>query len=83
MQQQALAMQQQLLDKGAPLDVQDEDGYTALHRAIMNHHTEVAQLLLDTGASLTIQTKYGDSAASGDRERPQGGGAASARQGHS
>lgn len=35
----------------------DQDGYTALHRACYNNHTEVVDLLLSHGADITMKTQ--------------------------
>lgn len=35
----------------------DEDGYTPLHRACYNNHTEIVDLLLSRGADVTVQTQ--------------------------
>lgn len=34
-----------LLEKGATVTLQDADGQTALHRAILNQHVDLAKLL--------------------------------------
>ena len=42
---------QALLDKGATVNIQDEDGYTALTRASLKGHEGVVKALLEKGAS--------------------------------
>lgn len=39
--------------------IQDEYGYTALHRAARDNHTEIASMLIDARADVNIQTKDG------------------------
>ena len=54
-----------LLDAGADLQGADEDGYTALLRAVYGNKThlmELLQLLVDRGAELNGITRYGESA---------------------
>ncbi|VDK73871.1 unnamed protein product [Dibothriocephalus latus] len=48
---------QQLILMGARIDEQDVHGKTALHNAIICKHAALCQLLLEHGASLTIETK--------------------------
>jgi len=48
-----------LLDAGAPIDVQHEDGDTALHHALQMGHFEVARLLINRGADQTIRNNEG------------------------
>ena len=49
-----------LLDsKSATIDVQDEDGYSPLHRAAYNGHTVMVEFLLERGAELCARTKDG------------------------
>ena len=42
----------------APIDIQDEHGYTALHLAVFSNHTEVFQVLLRKGADINVQNHY-------------------------
>ena len=43
-----------LIEGGAPLDDQDEEGFTPLHRAVLNGRTNVVQLLITSQASLDL-----------------------------
>ncbi|KAL7065237.1 hypothetical protein AAHC03_05635 [Spirometra sp. Aus1] len=47
----------QLILMGAKIDEQDIYGKTALHNSIICKHAPLCQLLLENGASLTIETK--------------------------
>ena len=42
----------------APIDIQDEHGYTALYSAVFSNHTEVFQVLLRKGADINVQNHY-------------------------
>ena len=44
------------------VDIQDEDGYTALILASYKGHTETIELLLNAGADVNLQDKYGNTA---------------------
>ncbi len=48
---------QQLLDHGAEIDAQDEDGNTALHHAVINRRYGIMRTLLDSGARVDIRNK--------------------------
>ena len=48
-----------LLDAGAPIDAQHEDGDTALHHAIRMGHFGVARLLINRGANQSIRNNEG------------------------
>jgi ankyrin repeat protein len=48
-----------LLDAGAPIDAQHEDGDTALHHAIRMGHFGIARLLIERGADQTIRNLEG------------------------
>lgn len=48
-----------LLDKGAKLDLQANDAFTALMVASQEGHTEFMKLLLDKGAKLDLQDTDG------------------------
>jgi len=49
-----------LINAGANLDIQDYNGYTALIHSIINKKLDIFQILIDSGADLNIQTKYGE-----------------------
>lgn len=51
-----------LLSRGTPPDVQDIVGYTALHHATMNANAKIdlARILLENGANVNHQNKYGE-----------------------
>ena len=52
-----------LIEKGAPLDVQDEMGWTALHNAAgCGDHPEIVSLLIGAGANRNLKTKLGKTA---------------------
>ena len=51
---------QLLIDAGAKLDFQNNDGSTALHTAAFFCRTEVVNLLIKAGADKSIVNKYGD-----------------------
>jgi ankyrin repeat protein len=48
-----------LLEHGADPNVQDKDGWTPLHRAVIKCHVDVARVLLDYGADPTIRDNEG------------------------
>jgi ankyrin repeat protein len=48
-----------LLDKGAKIDGQGDDGWTALICASLNGHLEVVKLLLEKGANTELKTIEG------------------------
>jgi ankyrin repeat protein len=48
-----------LLDAGADIDFQNNDGSTALHSAAFFCRPEIVQMLLDKGADKTIKNKFG------------------------
>ncbi len=56
------AMAKILIDAGADLDFQNNDGSTALISAAFFGRPEIVQLLLDAGADKTIENKYGATA---------------------
>lgn len=58
-----------LLDSGADIDVQCSHGMTALHRAVINGHVEIAQILLAAGIDRTIRDKHGKTARRYIRQR--------------
>lgn len=51
-----------LIDAGAELNYQNDDGSTALHTAVAFGNTEVAKLLIDAGIGLNIKNKEGATA---------------------
>jgi len=51
-----------LIDKGAKLDIQDNDGSSALIVAAAKGNAVAARMLIDKGAKLDIQGKYGATA---------------------
>lgn len=48
-----------LIDAGADVNAVDIEGYTPLHLAIRNGHTEVTKALLASGAETSISSEYG------------------------
>ncbi|KAK4220966.1 hypothetical protein QBC38DRAFT_550337 [Podospora fimiseda] len=54
-----LAIAQLLVDRGADVNAQEKDGWTALMRASSNGHEAVAQLLVDRGADVNAQDNNG------------------------
>jgi ankyrin repeat protein len=48
-----------LLDYGADMNIQDNDGRTALHYCARANRPEIAKMLLDAGADKTIPTNDG------------------------
>lgn len=51
-----------LIDAGADINFQNNDGSTALHTAAFFCHPEIVKMLLDKGADKTIKNKYGATA---------------------
>ncbi len=51
-----------LISRGAPPDVEDIVGYTALHHATMNLNAklDLARILLENGANVNHTNKYGE-----------------------
>jgi ankyrin repeat protein len=49
-----------LLDAGADVNIQDEDGYTALHVSAFNNRIEITQVLIDAGADKSIPNNDGE-----------------------
>ena len=54
-----VAVAEMLLDGGAAMDVQDNDGWTALYRAALNGHLDVVKLLLSRGSDRNIADRNG------------------------
>lgn len=52
-------VREMLANNSKLIDAQDEDGYTALHRAAYNNHLQVAELLLSNGANPFARTVDG------------------------
>jgi ankyrin repeat protein len=50
------------LDHGAQVDIQDNDGWTALMKASSHDHTAIVPLLLTHGALVDIQSNGGETA---------------------
>jgi len=48
-----------LLDRGADVEAQDGNGWTALHWAAQNNHPDVVKELLDRGANMEAQNNDG------------------------
>ena len=57
-----LSEMRSLLAKGAPVDEPDDDGDTALMKAVQADHPEAAALLRRHGASLDLKNRTGASA---------------------
>lgn len=55
-------MARALIEAGAELDFQNNDGSTALHTASFFCRPEIIKMLLDKGASKTIKNKYNQTA---------------------
>jgi ankyrin repeat protein len=53
------AMAKVLIDAGADLNFQNNDGSTALHTAAFFCRPEIVQMLLDKGADKTIKNSFG------------------------
>lgn len=50
---------QLLIQHGSDLNQHDDDGETALNFAAIRGHTEVAEALIEGGASIDIPDRYG------------------------
>ena len=48
-----------LLEAGAQIDLPGEQGYTALHEAVHQGHSQLAKLLLDHGSDPRLETLLG------------------------
>lgn len=51
---------EEVLDKGAPIDMQDDQGNTAVMLATMAGHVDVVQWFIDEGANLNVQNDRSD-----------------------
>lgn len=49
-----------LIDAGADLNLNDSEGFTALHAAVYSNHDEIVDLLLRSGASVKAKDAYGN-----------------------
>jgi hypothetical protein len=56
------AMAKVLIDAGADIDFQNNDGSTALHTSAFFCRPEIVQMLLDKGADKTLKNNYGATA---------------------
>jgi ankyrin repeat protein len=54
-----------LIDAGADIDIENNDGSTALHTAAFFCRPEIVKMLLDKGADKTIRNKYNSTAYDG------------------
>ena len=61
-QQGSIKITQELLEKGADLEAEDEIGARPLMLAAWSGHTQVAKLLLAKGAKKDAKTRDGDTA---------------------
>ena len=52
-----------LLEAGAELDAVDENGYTALHQAILEREPEIYALLVSFGADQQLSDRFGETPA--------------------
>ncbi|SPR08170.1 ankyrin repeat-containing protein 13 [Orientia tsutsugamushi] len=60
---ESLSIAQALLTHGANVNLEDEDGNTALHYATNHfHHKEITEILLNHGANVNAQNNVGDTA---------------------
>ena len=57
--EKALPIVNALIDHGADVDAQENEGYTALHIAAFEHSTECVQALLDAGANPLLTNHQG------------------------
>jgi ankyrin repeat protein len=54
-----IQLAKQLLQWGVPVNVADDEGFTALHRAIQGNHPDLVQILLENGADVNASVKSG------------------------
>lgn len=59
-----------LVEHGANVNTQDEMGYSALHIATQEKHTELVSYLLRNGANVNIQDKFGNSDSARESRNP-------------
>ena len=50
------------LDNQAALNLKDSAGWSPLHYAVQNHHTEIAEILLEHDADIEFKDDYGNTA---------------------
>ena len=43
-----------LVNKGSDIDNQNEQGYTAVHLAVLKNHEEVCKYLIEKGANINL-----------------------------
>ncbi len=55
-----LAILNKLIEKGADLNFQDKNGYSALHFVAQNKEKEIAEVLLEKGANPNLRDLYGN-----------------------
>ena len=51
-----------MVEAGMPVDIVDGDGWTALKRAAFNNQTDVVRYLLNNGANMNEQDRWGKTA---------------------
>jgi ankyrin repeat protein len=56
----SLAAVMELLNDGFDVDLGDVDGYTPLHFAAQGYHEDVARHLIDHGATVDAQNRFGN-----------------------
>ena len=57
-----IALVQKLLDEGVDVNIQDNEGYTALILASTYRHIDIVKLLLNSGANTNFQNNVGETA---------------------
>ncbi len=58
--QNKIMLVRSLIEQGAMINEQDMDGFTALHYACVNQNFEITKILLEYGAKVDLQDKYGN-----------------------